>query len=724
MFDQLIYNVDYEVAGIVICIVLFIFVQLQYAGSKSINVFKQVIAYTGIAATLDVTTAFFYTYPSAVPLWFNYLVNTLCFFFGGMTGYAVLEYIVAYLDKKGRDRSVKKLVILNRTVISIYGIILIANIFFPFIFRFDENGNYLRIDYHIIVYMIPALYILIVIICLIVNRKLLTGKQMTSVLAYIGFTFIGMMIQMLVRPDVFISYFSASLALLCMSFALETPDYVMLIKTMGELDKAREEAEFATKAKDSFLANMSHEIRTPLNAIIGMDEMILRESTDLNTKKYAKNIRSAGNTLLSIINDILDFTKIESGKMDLVPVEYQVASIVNDVVNMTKKKATDKGLEYTVKVPSDMPSVLYGDEMRVKQVMINLINNAVKYTNEGQITTSIFCDVEDRELKKTKDADYKKLAKIRIQVRDTGIGIKEEDIDKLFQSFQRLDETKNRRVEGTGLGLALTKQLVDLMGGTIKVDSVYGKGSVFEVTLEQLVVSEVPMGPLENALERATDDISEYIPTLYAPEAKILVVDDNEMNLQVIGDLLHITKMKIDYAQSGYDCVMMCSKNKYDVIFMDQMMPELDGAQTLQIIRERGMVDKTPVIALTADAVSGAKANYMNMGFNDYLAKPVVYEKLEKMLIKYLPDDKRGRLDTAINVGLEAPEKMNKLLVMDPSVDNLKIHRARLGGYDATYIYDMTKVARFVKKHDVEYVMAKVEDLKALSDTIEENKEQ
>ena len=724
MFDQLIYNVDYEVAGIVICIVLFIFVQLQYAGSKSINVFKQVIAYTGIAATLDVTTAFFYTYPSAVPLWFNYLVNTLCFFFGGMTGYAVLKYIVAYLDKKGRDRSVKKLVILNRTVISIYGIILIANIFFPFIFRFDENGNYLRIDYHIIVYMIPALYILIVIICLIVNRKLLTGKQMMSVLAYIGFTFIGMMIQMLVRPDVFISYFTASLALLCMSFALETPDYVMLIKTMGELDKAREEAEFATKAKDSFLANMSHEIRTPLNAIIGMDEMILRESTDSNTKKYARNIRSAGNTLLSIINDILDFTKIESGKMDLVPVEYQVASIVNDVVNMTKKKATDKGLEYTVKVPSDMPSVLYGDEMRVKQVMINLINNAVKYTNEGQITTSIFCDVEDRELKKAKDTDYKKLAKIRIQVRDTGIGIKEEDIDKLFQSFQRLDETKNRRVEGTGLGLALTKQLVDLMGGTIKVDSVYGKGSVFEVTLEQLVVSEVPMGPLENALERATDDISEYIPTLYAPEAKILVVDDNEMNLQVIGDLLHVTKMKIDYAQSGYDCVMMCSKNKYDVIFMDQMMPELDGAQTLQIIRERGMVDKTPVIALTADAVSGAKANYMNMGFNDYLAKPVVYEKLEKMLIKYLPDDKRGRLDTAINVGLEAPEKMNKLLVMDPSVDNLKIHRARLGGYDATYIYDMTKVARFVKKHDVEYVMAKVEDLKALSDTIEENKEQ
>ena len=388
------------------------------------------------------------------------------------------------------------------------------------------------------------------------------------------------------------------------------------------LELEKDAANASNKAKSDFLANMSHEIRTPMNAIIGMDEMILRTSPEDPVRRYALNIQSAGKTLLSIINGILDFSKIESGKMDLIPVDYGFASVMNDIVNMTAKKAYDKGLVYDLQVSEDIPSVLHGDEIRVRQVMLNLINNAIKYTHEGSVGVAVSFD--------------KPSGLLSVCVKDTGIGIKEEDLDKLFGSFQRLEEDKNRNIEGTGLGLNIAMRLARMMGGDIKVESTYGKGTVFTATMKQDVVDETPVGDFVQNLSKAREDTDAYRPTLIAPNARILIVDDNEMNLEVIGSLLEETKIKVMTASSGQECLSRLKERSFDVILLDQMMPGLSGVQTLEEIKKQNLAPNTPVVALTADAIVGARENYIKEGFTDYLSKPVMYDALEAILQKYL----------------------------------------------------------------------------------------
>ena len=392
-----------------------------------------------------------------------------------------------------------------------------------------------------------------------------------------------------------------------------------------ENERIKEEAriaEQASKAKSNFLANMSHEIRTPMNAIIGLDEMILRESEDEKIKRYASDIKSAGATLLSIINDILDLSKIETGKMELVPVNYEFSSVINDIVNMTEKKAEDKKLEFVMKVDENIPSVFSGDEIRIRQILLNIINNAVKYTEKGSIHIYISFDRVTSELKTI--------------VEDTGIGIKSEDKERLFDSFQRLDETRNRTIEGTGLGLSISRQLAQMMEGSIEVESEYGKGSVFTIKVVQKVADDTPMGDYTKRLEKARKEEKEYVPHLLAPNAKILVVDDNDMNLKVVKFLLKKSRINITTATSGAGCIELLRANKYDVILLDQMMPGMSGIETLKVMREEKLAENTPVIALTADAISGAKEMYLEQGFTDYLAKPIIYEDMEKLLIEYL----------------------------------------------------------------------------------------
>lgn len=395
----------------------------------------------------------------------------------------------------------------------------------------------------------------------------------------------------------------------------------------AENERIREEAriaEEANKAKSNFLANMSHEIRTPMNAIIGLDEMILRESNDETAKKYAEDIKSAGNTLLSIINDILDLSKIETGKMELIPVNYELSSVINDIVNMTEKKAEDKNLKFNMKVEESIPSVLNGDEIRIRQILLNIINNAVKYTEKGSIDVYISFDRVTSVLKAV--------------VKDTGIGIKPEDKERLFNSFLRLDETRNRNIEGTGLGLNISRQLAQMMDGTIEVESEYGKGSVFTITVVQKVADDTPMGDYTKRLEKARKEEKEYKPQLLAPDATLLVVDDNDMNIKVVKFLLKKTKIKITTALSGTECLELVKSNSYDIILLDQMMPGMSGVETLKAIRDLKLADDTPVIALTADAISGAKEMYIEQGFTDYLSKPIIYEELEKQLVEYLGD--------------------------------------------------------------------------------------
>ncbi len=395
------------------------------------------------------------------------------------------------------------------------------------------------------------------------------------------------------------------------------------------LQQARQSAEAVSKAKGDFLANMSHEIRTPINAILGMDEMILRESSDEQTLIYAEDIRKAGNTLLGLINDILDFSKIEAGKTDIIPVDYQLSSVLNDLSNMIEPRAREKGLRLVVNVDPNIPDFLHGDEIRIKQIITNILTNAVKYTKEGSVTLSVGY---------SEGSGY---IDLRVTVRDTGIGIRQEDIDKLFIAFERIEEQRNRSIEGTGLGLSIVHSLLTLMDSKLEIESEYGKGSVFGFTLRQKVVKETPIGDYTLALERSVAERSIYQESFRAPDAKVLVVDDTDMNLLVFKNLLKKTEIQIDTAVSGDQGISLCRSYKYDILFLDHRMPTKDGIETLAEIRadEKGLNRDTPVVCLTANAVSGMREKYLAAGFQEYLTKPIDPARLEAMTVELLPDE-------------------------------------------------------------------------------------
>ena len=386
----------------------------------------------------------------------------------------------------------------------------------------------------------------------------------------------------------------------------------------------------ANEAKSRFLANMSHEIRTPINGILGMDSMLLKECKDEVLREYAKNIQSAGQSLLSIINDILDISKIESGKLEILPIKYELFSILNDCYNLTKAKLQEKPLEFEIRVNENLPSWLYGDEVRIRQIINNFLSNAVKYTKQGKVT---FC------------LDYEQKSDEQIQlvisVADTGIGIREEDLGKLFTSFTRIEEKRNRNIEGTGLGLNLTKNLVDLMGGEVLVESTYGRGSCFTARIPQKIVDATPMGDFSRRYQQYLSSSDDDTLSFSAPQAKILVVDDVEMNLKVIKGLLKETQIQIDTAASGRQCLERVKTTRYDVIFLDHMMPEMDGIETLQNMKllKDNLNREVPVIMLTANAIVGAKEEYIQAGFTDYLTKPIQETELLAMLVKYLPEE-------------------------------------------------------------------------------------
>lgn len=404
-----------------------------------------------------------------------------------------------------------------------------------------------------------------------------------------------------------------------------------VINTIYEIlhmENDKQQAIMASQSKARFLANMSHEIRTPINAILGMDAMILRECRDVQLKEYALDIQNAGQSLLSLINEILDLSKIESGKMEIIPVEYDFSSVIHDIVNMISLKAADKDLEVQVYVDQELPSRLYGDEVRIRQILLNLLNNAVKYTEEGWVRLTVSGRTEGNT------------AWLTFTVEDTGIGIKEEDTTRLFAEYERIEERRNRNIEGTGLGMNITHTLLEMMGSHLLVESVYGQGSVFSFELEQGIVDHEPIGNLEERIRLQTLEYT-YNVSFMAPEADILVVDDNGINRRVFRNLLKETKVRIDEAESGVQCLEMILEKHYDLIFLDHMMPEMDGVETLHNMREMEEYPckDTPVIALTANAISGAREMYLAEGFDAFLSKPIVPDKLEKMIQDMLPEE-------------------------------------------------------------------------------------
>ena len=431
--------------------------------------------------------------------------------------------------------------------------------------------------------------------------------------------------------------------------------------------KQNQEIEELNRAQNRFFSSMSHEIRTPINTIIGLNEMILRENVSDDVASDALNIQSASKMLLSLINDFLDMSKIESGKMEIVPVEYNIGDMLSDVVNMIWIRAKEKGLEFHIDVDDAVPARLFGDEVRIKQILINVLKNAVKYTQSGSVTLSI--------QNKGNDSDY---AQITYSVADTGMGIKKENIPYLFNAFKRVEAAESNYIEGAGLGLSIVKQLVDLMGGEIAVNSVYTKGSTFIITLPQKVVGEEQIGNLNLESKRTLNASEHYKQSFEAPNAHILIVDDNETNLMVAEKLLQDTKVQIETAISGAECLEMSLKSHYDVILMDHLMPGMDGIECLHAIRtqKEGLNLDTPVVILTANAGSENQALYRREGFNGYLPKPVDGTQMEAELLKHLPKDLVSMTSVEGSVGIvETPvivhEKMLSVMISTDSVCDL-----------------------------------------------------
>ena len=464
-----------------------------------------------------------------------------------------------------------------------------------------------------------------------------------------------------------------------------------------EVTLAQKEAlEAVSQTKDVFFANMSHEIRTPINTIIGLNEMLLREKQDVTTREYAKNIQNASKMLLNLVNDLLDLSQLEVKKMKLVSGEYQTKELFGELVDMIQVSVKKKKLRLLVNVDENLPRVLWGDEKRIKQIILNILTNAVKYTEEGTVELGV----------QAERTEYGTVI-LRISVEDTGIGIKKENLEHLYDSFQRFDEKVHPQIEGSGLGLSITKQLVELMDGEITVDSIYTKGTTFTVILEQKIVDETPLGRVAFLERHPQADVVKYQQSFEAPEAKVLVVDDSEMNAMVVMGLLSGTKVQIDYARSGAECLEKTKQKYYHVILMDYMMSDMNGAETLREVRrqENGLCHEAAVVALTANIALIEEERYQEQGFDGFIEKPVRGEVLEKEVLRFLPDEIIEYQREAEGYGAEVEQtprkKKKRLYITTDCVCDLP--GALLEKYDikTMYLYIKTDRGRFVDTREI-----------------------
>ncbi len=484
---------------------------------------------------------------------------------------------------------------------------------------------------------------------------------------------------------------------------LLTSVLLMFLNKMYEEENAlsqrqKKEIEELNRAENHFFSSMSHEIRTPINTIIGLNEIILREDISDEVAENARNIQGASKLLLSLINDILDISKIKSGKMEIVNVSYETGALFSEIVNMIWIKAKEKGLEFKLQVDSSIPSMLCGDEVRIKQVLINLLNNAVKYTSEGSVTLSIRCERQQ-------------VNRVRVwySVEDTGQGVKKENIPYIFNAFRRVDEERNRYIEGTGLGLSIVQQLVELMGGEVSVNSVYTKGSKFVVVLDQDIVDEKELGTFTLASRSRVHEGEPYRQSFEAPDAHILVVDDNDMNLMVVKKLLTETKIQIDTASSGAECLRMTQNHHYDCILMDHLMPEMDGIACLHALRAQpgGLCQDVPVVALTANAGSDNQLLYRKEGFSGYLAKPVSGALLEAAVLSILPkglvrlNEEARQADVEKDILIFEQAQRRSIMITTDSVCDLPKSLRKEFGISVRPYYVCTDEGRFLDEEEL-----------------------
>ena len=611
--------------------------------------------------------AVLFTLPMGRNIW-----NTVCI----VPALAAMALIMEYSLRKGRIQT------------GATAIVLLLLTMFPFTF-FSAGGFYSGV---------PEWFVLCFIyVCITLQGKrrfvffvLCTAE---TLLCYgVAFYFPQLAVQHSLNSSFLDSAFSMIMV------GLLTSALLMFQNKMYEEEKAltqqqKKEIEELNQAENNFFSSMSHEIRTPINTIIGLNEIILREDTSPEVAENARNIHEASKLLLSLINDILDISKIKSGKMEIVNVSYETGALFSEVVNMIWVKAKEKGLEFKLHVDSSIPSMLCGDEVRIKQILINLLNNAIKYTSEGSVTLSVRCE-------------HQSLNRVRVwySVEDTGQGVRKESIPYIFNAFRRVDEQKNRYIEGTGLGLSIVRQLVELMGGEISVNSVYTKGSEFNVILEQDIVDAKELGTFTLASRAQAREGKAYRQSFEAPDAHILVVDDNSMNLMVVRKLLAETKVQIDTAPSGAECLRLAQNRHYDCILMDHLMPEMDGIACLHALRMQpgGLCQDTPVVALTANAGSDNQLLYRKEGFSGYLAKPVSGALLEAAMMSILPknllqiNEGAGQADIEKDILIFEHAQRRSILITTDSVCDLPQALIKGLGISVCPYYIHTDEGRFL----------------------------
>ncbi len=630
------------------------------------------------------------------------------------------QFVVTYL---GEDNAFSRFLSnAGRFCFAAVMTITIVNIFTPVLFWFDENGTYhacparhIQLLFQIILLMLTSVYTFRVIL-----HSEGTIKKRYQTICMFGLVVASLLLLQLPYPFLplyTIGYMLGSSLLHAFVVSNEVDE---LLQRQSELAIA------ANEAKSSFLSNMSHEIRTPINTILGMNEMIMREcdKSDTDILMYSKNVITAGNTLLGIVNDILDFSKIEEGKLEIIPEDYELSSLMNDLINMIKTKLDDKRLHLNLEIDKNIPERLHGDEIRIKQIITNILTNAAKYTEKGSVTFSVSYE---------KIEDDPNALMLKVAVKDTGIGIRPEDMDKLFIRFERFEEERNRGIEGTGLGLSITENLLKMMDSSLNVESIYGEGSRFSFSIRQEVVDWQPIGDYEETWKRSAKSVVGYREKIEAPEAQILVVDDNSLNLMVFAGLLKQTGIKIDKAESGDEGIEYALKKHYDIIFLDHMMPEKNGIETLHELKAdpQGINRDTPYICLTANAISGAREKYIEAGFTDYLTKPINTEELENMLLKYLPEDKvrlttdDGEPDQLTQSEDEIPEAFKEL--QDKGIDvktgivntgSVRSYISVLELFYETIEDKSSEIERYYRNEDIENYVIKVHALKSSAKTI------
>ncbi len=641
------YNVWLEVTMLPFLGVLTVFLFLRYATNAEINrKFRLLSLTTFLAALFEISSTMLidgWGHHRAV----NIVVRTIYYAMVTLNTYYLMRYVAAYV--KIEDR---KFFAFNRVLLFSSFVVLALNSvpsFSGFFFTISEEGGLIRGNYNTFWRTVYVFYFVAMACYLqVTHKQYYSAKSQYIVLNILGLLLISSyIIQYVYLREILFTYVAGTLVLFITFFYYEAPTYRRMLTVEKDLEKSRLLAEHSTKltnaanrAKSDFLANTSHEIRTPMNAILGMNEMILKESRDAEIRQASLSIRNAGNHLLSIINNILDISKIESGKMELYNTYYHLWQLIKDAEEGIFETVHDKGLNFVLDIDKTLPEHLYGDEDHIRQIVSNLLDNAVKYTKEGTITLSIRGKIEARAR-----------VHLTIAVSDTGMGIREEDIPHLFRSFERVNLTETQSIRGAGLGLTLVRYLLELMGGTVRAESIYGKGTSFIIELTQQLAQDGFQGSIQeyeamllHAPEPAAGVVPEDNRPFTCPDAQLLIVDDTPVNLVVAKGMLKESQAKVTTAESGEDCLELLKVNHYDIIFLDHKMPGLDGIETMNQAKGLdGPSRLSPYIALTANSGSGLREEYISYGFNDYLPKPIKSDALMKILARYLPESLKVR---------------------------------------------------------------------------------